>query len=1029
MLRKSTLREIRQSLGRYLAILAIVGLGVGFFSGLKVTKADMIQTADRYLEDHKLYDYVMMSTIGYDEDSVAAIAAAEGVRAAEGSVSKDILVEGEHGATPVVHFMSLTDRVNTLRLKAGRLPENGKECVVDADQFGKDAIGQKLVLADANEKEDLDTFRHKEYEIVGVANSPLYINFERGSSEIGNGTVDGFAAIAPEGFDADYFTEVYVTLEDDAAAYSQEYDDAVDRAEDTMKAAGKAAVKARYDDIVAEAQEKLDKQKKKYQDGVDEFEAEKEDVYGELAAALAEIEQGEKDIAKNEKELKKGRKELKANEKTLAKNQKAAAKNRKKLEANQAKLDAGAEELAKQKAQLEAGKAYMPEAAYQQAAAQLAAAEKELAKNQKALSRGFAQLEAGEKKLAKGAKQLAAGKKKLAKGAKELAKGKKQLADGRRQYEEGKAEADEEFAKAQAKLDDAAKKLAKAERKIRKIKKGKSYVYGREINIGYSTFESNASIVESVAKVFPVFFFLVAALVCMTTMTRMIDEQRTQIGVLKALGYRNRDVLAKYMFYSGSAAFIGAIIGFFAGCRVFPVVIWHAYGMMLNFADLPVGYVVDLPLLGISLAVALLCSMGATWLSCSADFREAPAQLIRPKAPASGKRILLERIGPLWSRISFLYKVSLRNIFRYKKRFFMMVVGISGCTALLIAGFGISTSVKNIAKFQYTEIAKYDYTVSFDNAMDEKEQGEFLEFAGDHVGEALFLHMNGADVTAGGKTNTATLIASGEENFHRFLDLHDGERPVDFPGDGEAVVCRKFRDHYGVEIGDTITVKEGSHQAEFTVSGICDNYVYNYVYISDSSYEAGFGKAPPAKTAWVIAPHDSETEPDAVRADAAYCAGHEDVSNVSVNADMVDRVEDMMVSLNAVVLAVILSAALLAFIVLYNLTNINITERIREIATIKVLGFYAGETSAYVFRENFFLTGISALVGIPLGKLLLDFVISNIKVDMIFFVSRVTRMDYLYSVLLTFAFAALVALVMFRRLDKVSMTESLKSIE
>ncbi|MBQ3281933.1 MAG: ABC transporter permease [Eubacterium sp.] len=1059
MLWISTLREIKGSLGRYIAIMLIVALGVGFFSGLKVTKEDMITTGSDYVDESKMYDFIAMSSLGFDDESVGIIEKAPDVRLAEGSISKDILVRTESGADEVVKFMSMTEEVNKLELKYGRLPEKPDECVVDIDKIasslGTDEIkeGDMIVLSEDNDEDDLEMFRYDRYKVVGAVTSPLYMNFERGSSELGAGTVSSFAVIPEEGFDSDAYTEVYVKLDSGAAAYSDEYEEACDRAEDGVKKAAKQASKSRYDSIVGEAMEKLEKQKKKYQKNVDKYERKKKKAYDKLASALKEIEDGEKKLDQGEKKLKTGKKQIRKNEKLLKKNEKRIKKSekvlrknekklkagRKKLEAGQKELNKGKKELAAQKRALEAQKEYMPEEQYRQAMAQIEAGEKELAGKQKELDKGFAEIRKGEKELAAGKKKLAAGKSSLAAGKKKLAAGKarlrksekelkdgrKKLADARIEYRKGEEEADEKFADAEKKLEDGKEKLEKAEKKINRIKRGKTYVYGREINIGYSTFESNAGIVESIAKVFPLFFFLIAALVCMTTMTRMIDEQRTQIGVLKALGYSDTAVLGKYMFYSGSAALIGAVSGFFIGCKVFPEVIWHAYGMMLNIADRPLAYIVDVPLLLISLVTALICSMGATWMSCAQDFTVAPAQLIRPKAPKSGKRILLERIPAIWNRLKFLYKVSLRNIFRYKGRFLMMVIGISGCTALLIAAFGISTTVKNVAEFQYTEIEKYDFSVSFDCDMTEKKQEDFHEYAGEHARDMLFVHRAGSDVICGKSTVTAYLIASDGTSFSDFIDLHDGQDKTEFPGSGEAVVCRKFRDHYRVKTGDVITVKEGSIQAEFRVSGFCDNYVNNYVYVSSSAYEEAFGEEAAVKTALVKDPEDD----DMIREDAAYCARYKNAGTVSVNADMLDRVRDMMVSLDAVILAVILSAALLAFIVLYDLTNINITERIREIATIKVLGFYAGETSAYVFRENFFLTGISALVGIPLGKVFLDFVVSNIIVDTIFFVARITIMDYVKSVLLTFLFAILVALIMYRRLDRVSMTESLKSVE
>ena len=1069
MLRKSTLREIRASLGRYLAIMAIVALGVGFFAGLKVCKESMVQTAQNYLDEFNLFDQQLISTLGYDEDSVDRILAVPGVRDAEGSISHDVIVNNQDGSTAVYKAFLLPSRINTLRLLYGRLPERDDECVLDSGRGSEKMLGTTISLSDNNDEDTLEPFRYREYKVVGIAASPLYINFERGSGELGDGTISGFFCIPEDGFDTDYYTSIYVTLDQDEQIYSDEYQAAIDSAEPKVKKAAKAATAARYDDVVSKAQIKLDKKIKEYEDGVQEYEEEKADVYAELADAKKQIEDGEKELKKNKKKLKENKKKLKANEKKLKKNEKKLKKNLNPVRDQKSKIEEGLKEIDKKEAQIDAAIAQIDQAAAGMkdmdpndpaaaaaaaaaaakrkqlvtAKAQLKAKRKELKKAHKQVTSGLKQVDSGLAQIAEGKKQVEDGKKKIAKGEKEIKKGEKKLKKARKEYNEGLEEADREFAEAKADLDEAKRKLDKAQRKINKIKRGKTYVLDRNTNIGYATFESNADIVNSVARIFPLFFFLVAGLVCMTTMTRMIDDQRTQIGVLKALGYSNQAVLGKYLFYSGSAAAIGAVGGFFLGCWLFPAVIWKAYGMMLNFADRPCVFIINWPLFLACIAVALLCSMGATWFSCESDFRVAPAMLIRPKAPKSGKRILLERIGPLWNRIGFLYKVSLRNIFRYKKRFFMMVVGISGCTALLIAAFGINTSVKDFAAFQFDEVALYDAQITFDDHMTAEDQEEFLDYAGERCRETLFLHQQDMDMVVGGKTFTVTLVATDGENFRDFIDLHDRETPIDYPGDGEAVVCRKMQAHYGVEPGDTITLRKGIKEMTVKVSAICDNYLYNYVYINDNTYEEGFGKAPEIKTALIeftagesaadagSSAVDQPVKPSAgeIRQAAAHLAGHDRCTSVFVNADMVNRVENMMSSLNAVILLVIFCAGLLAFIVLYNLTNINITERIREIATIKVLGFYPFETSSYVFRENFFLTGISALVGIPLGNMLLQFVMSEIRVDMVFFEPRLTGLDYLWSVLLTFLFACVVSLVMIPRLSKISMTESLKSIE
>ena len=569
-----------------------------------------------------------------------------------------------------------------------------------------------------------------------------------------------------------------------------------------------------------------------------------------------------------------------------------------------------------------------------------------------------------------------------------------------------------------------------AQEKIDDMETGNSYALSRTQNAGYSSFDSNSSIVSNIAKLFPVFFFLIAALVCMTTMTRMVDEQRTQIGILKALGYSNAAIVGKYMFYSGSAALLGAVVGYFIGIKVFPMAIWNAYTMMYDFTD-KVEYVVD-PKLGlISLAAALICSMGATWVSIAADFKVAPSDLIRPKTPPAGKRILLERIKPLWNKISFLYKVSIRNIFRDKKRFLMMVIGVSGCTALLIAGMGIRTTISRVADHQYNEISLYDFTVMFSKDMNENRRGDFMkdmEEAGLKDENVKFMHQGEMTLTTGQKSSMdITCVSVSEDNFSRFVNLHDKNGELAFPGQGEAIIVSKLQHDYDINVGDIITLRKDYREMKLKVAGVADNYVYDTIYMSNETYEQGMGKKGDIKAAYVKL-GDGATE-DEIRSAATIAANYENTAAVQVNADVKDNVSKMMKSLDAVVYVVILSAALLAFIVLYNLTNINITERIREIATIKVLGFRGLEVSQYVFRENLFLTAIAAVVGIPMGKWLLKFVIDNIVVKMIYFEPRLTNTDIILSVVLTFVFAFFVNLVMIKRLANISMTESLKSVE
>ena len=1062
MLKKSTFREIRTSLARYLAIFAIVALGVGFFSGLKDCKESMESTARRYLDSTNFYDYQILSSYGADDDSVALAESWDDVKAAEGSIQIDVIARSGSGDSSALKAISLPENINTLKVTEGRLPQDVNECVLDAYSITDEGfhVGDHIEITDENDKDRLKDFKVKDFEIVGLVNTPIYLDYQRGSTDIGNGSLDTFFFIEKDAFDVDYYTNLYVKLNGDEASLTDEHEDKLKAQEDNMDALGEAVRDDRRESARKEAQEELDEKKQEYEDNLAKYEQEKRDAEQEIRDAKDQIKKGEELISSNRKKAKAGRKKasstlsgLEADLKEVNKSIETLNGERKKAEDGLSQLKAGKEEAGagkaglekaisdlKQAAEADPDNAEQYEAQITELSGQLAEVEqkiagidaqiKEVSGGIAAIDAGLDQAKAGKKQLEDGIKKAKtgisradSGLEKLDRSEKELEKNKKRLAS-----EERKAES--EFEKAKKELDDAKDKLDEAQEKIDDMEIGNSYALSRKENMGYSSFDSNSSIVSNISKIFPLFFFLIAALVCMTTMTRMVDEQRTQIGVLKALGYSNAQIVGKYMFYSGSAAFLGTLVGFFVGCKVFPTVIWHAYTMMYDFSD-TVDYIINYKLGLICLAVALLCSMGATWVSIAADFKVPPAELIRPKTPPAGKRILLERIKPLWNRISFLYKVSIRNIFRDKKRFLMMVIGVSGCTALLIAGIGIRATISKVADYQFDEISLYDITVIFSKNMTENRQKDFMKELQDDndisAGDVRFLHRGEVTMVIGGKTADITCVATDAEGFDRFVDLHSGDQHIEYPGPGEIVIVRKTNHDYGIGVGDTVKLREGYREMDVKIVGVADNYVYDSLYMTPETYREGFGKDPDLKAAFIDFKEGAEEE--VIRNASADAAGYENTAAVQTYLDVRENVSKMMKSLNAIVYVVILSAALLAFIVLYNLTNINITERLREIATIKVLGFYQLEVSQYVFRENLFLTAAAAIVGIPMGDWLLKFVIDNIVLSMIYFEPRHGPYDIPIAVALTFVFAFLVNLAMQKRLRDVSMTESLKSVE
>ncbi len=1403
-LRRSALREIRKSLGRYLAIFAIVALGVGFFSGLRVCRDAMIKTGDDYLSRQRMFDYRLISTLGFSREDPSAFEALEGVVEAEGSVVKDALFEIGGAPVGVLKAHSLPERLNLISLVEGRMPEKPGELVADAKCFGSEAVGTVLELSPDNDEDTLDMFAGREYTIVGIGNSPLYLNFERGGTSLGSGTVAGFVYLPLEGFDCDYFTEICVRCDAPGAIYSDVYSQTVAAYEDAVADSGEERAQARYGKIVSDAESELAEGQAEYDEGLSEYLEKRADAERELGEALDKLVDGEGEIAENEQkladgeaeledargELSSGKRELSSSQQRLEGAERDAYAQldqaRAELEGNlsaaqdgmlqieesgvleqyallgesevaleagiqalddaraqilgagdafrdgiaqaqagidaltaqrdsalaepQSQRDTAAGELAAfeselsglapgddariaeleellswlrgekariegeissaeadflarisgaeaEKAALEAGvsqaasnieslksardeavgalegelssvnseisgaeselsgldpeadagriaelqdrvsalssrksalegqisavksdyEARIADAEAERAAlegqvsqaaagveslqserdgalgalqselsgvegeiaaaegelsglspspdagrfaelraqisakrqqldtldAQIAAIrteydariseaeaakgglESQLAEHEAALDAnlggidaellvltgqlaqvqdGLSQIESGgyvaqyaelrdaipqiEAGLAEVASQRAAAESQFAAAWRELRNGRAELADalvqiqdaeqeledgraqledaraelsdGYTEYADAKAEADAEFADAERELEDAQRELQDAREKIDEIEEPDVYALDRTANVGYMCFESDAQIVEGISEVFPLFFFMVAALVCMTTMTRMVDEQRTQIGVLKALGYSPGAIMWKYVFYSGSAATLGSLVGFFAGSALFPKVIWMAYGIMYGFSELKLVY--DWGLGAASLMAALLCSVGATWFSVRRDLALTPAELIRPQAPKAGKRIFLEYVRPVWRRLKFLQKVSLRNIFRYKKRLAMMIIGIGGCTALLVTGLGIRDSISDVVNYQYEEITRYDIAVEFIQAQDAEGRAAFLEESG---AECLFVHEGTADASLNGVSKSVNLISTDAGDISQFVDLHAGEERVALPGSNEAVISRGLKELTGADVGSEITVRDGEmKEMRLIVSGVFDNYVFNYVYVREDTCLAQWGYAPDVKTAYVNVPEGADLHEMAAR-----IAGLGDVGNVSVNLDTQKRIGGMMENLNYIVMLIVFSAGALAFIVLYNLTNINITERTREIATIKVLGFFPKEAASYVFSENLLLCMMSALAGLPLGKWLHAFVMSQIRIDMMHFDVRVAAPSYLLAIALTFAFAGMVNFALRFKLERINMAESLKTAE
>lgn len=1004
---KTTLREIRESLGRYMAILAIVALGVAFFVGLKVTKPSMLLSGSIYLEENNLYDLRLLSTVGFGEKDVKRLNGAEGVEIAEGAVSADFLAVEEDGSESVLRAHSLLWIQNQVVVRAGRKPQAADECVVDGMAFGRDAIGTTIRVSENNEEDVTDLLQYEEYRVVGICDASYYINYERGTTALGNGQLKGFVYIPQEGFDTDYYTEVFIRLKERYPLYSQDYEDYIEDAMDWAEPLCAELAEGRYETLLEDGRWQIEDGERELARQEAEAEERFADARRELTDAEAEIADAEAEIADGWEKIAEGRAEI--------------AENRPDLEASLRELEDGRTEIADGLDQIADKRTEFSDMEGEEKDGLLGGLnlkEAQVKGKQAQVEAGLAQANMGKRQLQAAEEMIARQEEKLRDAEQELADAREEVADGWKEYEENRQEFLEEIA-------DARQELADAREELEELEEPDTYVLGRDANIGYACYENDSDIVEEIADVFPVFFFLVAALVCMTTMARMVEEQRTQIGVLKALGYGKGAIIGKYLFYSGSAALLGGVIGFLAGSTIFPMVIWSAYRIMYRIGELKLVLYWKTGLL--ALLAAACCSMGTTLATCRYELGSVAAQLMRPRAPKSGKRIFLERIPWLWNRMKFLMKVSARNIFRYKQRFFMMVFGIGGCTGLLLTGFGIKDSIGSITVHQYEEIQLNDLSALFDKTYDRMDTAEFERCASEYTQGYTVVFEGSVDVEGSLGTKSATLvIPQRPEEIGAYLDLHTvGKEPLDWPQAGEVILTEKLAKKCGVTVGDRVTLEdEDYNKMEVTVSGICENYIFNYAYLSPDTWREQAGEEPDYKCAYLNVKEGEDTY--AVSAAFMNCRG---VASVTAYEDMETRFGSMIQSLDYVVALIIFCAGALAFIVLYNLTNINITERLREIATIKVLGFYRKETASYVFRENRLLTAIGILVGLIIGKYLHRFVMYKIDVESVAFDVHIAPMSVLYSIVLTFVFAGFVNRVMNRKLDDINMAESMKSIE
>ncbi len=771
-----------------------------------------------------------------------------------------------------------------------------------------------------------------------------------------------------------------------------------------------------YDEL-ADGKKELDDAKKELADAAKELEdgqkeledgkAELDDAWQELEDARVELEDGEKELADGWQELEDARIELEDGEKELADGWQE-------LEDARIELEDGEKELADAWQELEDGRIELEDAKKE-----IEDGEKELADGWQEYNDGVAELEDAR----------VDGQQELDDALAELNDGEQEYADGLVEYADGEKEAEEEIADAQAKLDDAQIEVDDAQAELDDIDECEWYVLGRNTNVGFEGYGQDSERVSNLANIFPIIFFLVAALACLTTMTRMVEEQRTQIGALKAMGFSRLAISKKYIGYALTASLAGGVLGLALGATLIPEVIANAFNIMYNIPALQ--FKPQIVMYSLAVLAAVVCTTGAALWACLSTLVDTPANLMRPRAPKPGKRVLLEYIRPLWSRLSFTWKVTMRNLFRYKRRFWMTVIGIGGCTALIVTGFGLHDSIFAILNKQFDEISLYDATIGLDEDISEEELAaveNYLE-SNENVEKYMVSSQFMAEASTDGPAYDAYLFSVGDmETFTSFINLRHrlDDGTVTLPED-EVLITEKLSELLDVKAGDTITLEKDDERVQAVVADIVENYVRHYVYMSYGCYEKLFGEAPEENVAMIRYNGAADAEQsNQVSTDLMMMDG---VTSYSYIATIRDSFTDSMIAIDYAVIIVIVAAAALAFVVLYNLTNINITERTRELATLKVLGFYDRETTAYVYRENIFLTIFGILLGLVMGRFLHAWLVLTVEVNLVMFGRTAPDYAYILAAVLTVVFSVIVNIAAHFKLKKVDMVESLKTVE
>lgn len=1041
--RRDFFRSVQNSLGRFLSILIISLLGVLIFAGVGSAGPDMELTADTTFDKANLMDIQVLGTLGVTEDDLAAILRVDGVAAAEPSYQMDMICL-QNGREYIVRAISIPKKINKYTIIDGRAPKAEDECLVDVEFINATGydVGATIQLQNGSNFEIFNKLKNDKFTIVGTVTSAMYINNERGTSSVGDGSVSSFVMLPEEAFDMDSYSAIYVSVDGakELNSYSKAYREKVDGVIEGIKAIADERSQIRFSEVKTKTDDYLKRADEEYAKGKSTAQKKLDDAYKKLKDANQVIVDGRNELADKDEQIIKAEEMIEKLQAPMAEAKVYLQNSKKQVEDGQKAYDEYVKNLKTLRENIEQQKKELEKMGNTDEA------------RSKALSIALAEGTADEIE-----KELKDAKKKLEDGKKQISKGEKQLADYEAQYELAKtavieaksqieiaktrleeAETELEYGKQEyslirkdieQELEDAEKQLENAREYINNLSAPEWYVFDRSSIPSCASLDENISNLKSIATFFPIFFFVIATLVALTTMTRMVEEERTLIGTYKALGYSNSAIASKYIMYAFLASAVGSVAGFMLGEKLVPRVVLQAYSVSYYGLGAPV-IPFNVLFAVVPCAVAVICISLATYFACRRSLSASAAELMRPAAPRGGKRILLERIPSIWTRLNFNQKAAMRNLFRYKKRFFMTVLGVGGCMALLLVAFGIGDSVRAMSEKQYKEVFNYDFTLGYESDVGRTERRDIMEFLGyiDTIEDkAQVLRTINYFSSGEESVNGYFVVPEDLQKFPSFVHLRNRATGQELTlGNDGVIITEKLAELLNVDVGDSITIKASENDADpktVPIAGITENYVLHYVYMSPELYEKTFNISVPYNGMLVKANTDNET------LFVAQLMTLKGVSSASTIATEKELIESMSTNLNSVVYILIAAAALLAFIVLYNLNNININERRRELATIKLLGFYTRELASYIYRENVWLSLIGIGIGTVGGIFLHRFIMYTAESDMIMLGRQLNWQSFVISIALSAFFAFLVNMFMYRKFKKIDMVESLKSVE